>query len=352
MIHPASYSNMKDAIEKVFELFPLKCEGKRVLLKPNLLRTSRPDEGIITHPAFLRAVIEKVESLKPALLIVGDNPGVFCYGSNEETFRTSGLMEAAGIYYKNIGNESRQVDFNPDFAPTISLSSAVLDADIVVSLPKFKTHGLTVITGAIKNSYGFLPGAQKAQFHRKAGSAERFQDMLVDVFKIRVPDLFIVDAIVGMEGNGPASPDLRDIGVILAGDNAVAIDSIIAYMMGIDEPEKLRFLRKAKEAGLGDYDRNKIEIIGTLKRLENFKLPPLGGEVLLHNKPVNDFLEQKTLMRPDADPDLCTGCGTCADQCPMTALTIVNSMPAVDREKCIACFCCQEVCPEKAITLK
>jgi NAD-dependent dihydropyrimidine dehydrogenase PreA subunit len=234
----------------------------------------------------------------------------------------------------------------------VSISGAVMDADIVISMPKFKTHGLTVITGAIKNSYGFLPGAQKARFHGVAGNAERFQEMLVDVFKLRVPDLFIVDAVVGMEGNGPASPDLRNIGLMLASDNAVALDAVIATMMGIDEPGKLRFLRKAKEAGLGDYDLKTIEIIGELKQLPDFKLPPLSGEALLNNNALNTFLHSKTIMRPQADPQLCTGCGSCIEQCPASALSMGDHIPHVDADKCIACFCCQEICPERAITLR
>ena len=137
--------------------------------------------------------------------------------------------------------------------PAVSVSKIAMEADFIISLPKFKTHGLTVITGAIKNSYGLLPGAQKAKLHKAAGNAERFHELLVDVFRLRVPDLFIVDAVVGMEGNGPASPDLREIGLILASDNAVAMDAVIATMMGC-EPARLRFLQKAKEAGLGDYD--------------------------------------------------------------------------------------------------
>jgi uncharacterized protein (DUF362 family)/Pyruvate/2-oxoacid:ferredoxin oxidoreductase delta subunit len=352
MIHPAAYENVRQAIDRAFEIFPQNIRRKKVLIKPNLLRSSRPEEGIVTNPAIVRAVVEKVESLSPEAIIVGDNPGVFSYGANEEAFRTTGLMDAAMGHYANIGNDSRKVDFNPAFAPTVSISSAILDADVVISLPKFKTHGLTVITGAIKNSYGFLTGAQKAGFHKIAGTAERFQEMIVDIFKIRVPDLFIVDAIIGMEGNGPASPDLRNIGLVLASDNAVALDAVIATMMGIDEPGILSFLRMAKRAGLGDYNLKTIEIIGELKRLRDFKLPPLNGETLLKNETLNTFLHSKTIMRPQANPELCTGCGTCVEQCPASALSLDDHLPRVDADKCIACFCCQEVCPEKAITLR
>ena len=104
--------------------------------------------------------------------------------------------------------------------PEIGVSQEIMDADIFISLPKFKTHGLTVLTGAIKNSYGILPGAQKARLHQLAGTPKRFHEVIVEVFRLRVPDMFIMDAVVGMEGNGPASPDVREIGLILAADNA------------------------------------------------------------------------------------------------------------------------------------
>jgi len=351
LIHPASYESAREAVDRAFEIFPVECQGKRVLIKPNVLRGSEAKEGIVTHPHVLAAVVEKVESLRPAAVVVGDNPGVFSYGANEESFKVTGLMEAAGGYYQNIGTDSVHVDFNPDFLPAVSVSRTVLEADVIISLPKFKTHGLTVMTGAIKNSYGILPGAQKAQLHKAAGSPRRFHEAIVDVFKLRIPDLFIVDAVVGMEGNGPACPDLRDIGLILASDNAVALDAVIATMMGCD-PGRLRFLEKAKEAGLGDYNLSKIEVIGELKPLPDFKLPPLGGEAILNNENIQAIMRNRTLLRPQADAELCTGCGTCIDQCSVSALTIVEGLPQVDADTCITCFCCQEVCPEKAITLR
>ncbi|MCU0578555.1 MAG: DUF362 domain-containing protein, partial [Desulfobacterota bacterium] len=211
-------------------------------------------------------------------------------------------------------------------------------------------HGLTVLTGAIKNSYGFLPGAQKARLHRAAGNPQRFQELVVEVFRLRPPDLFIVDAVVGMEGNGPASPDLRDIGLLLASDNAVALDAVMAFMMGCD-PGRLRFLQQAREKGLGDYDLERIEVIGELQPLPDFKLPPLGGEAIQNNDAIQSFIFQRTLLRPQADPTLCTGCGMCVGQCPVGALHLEDSRPLVDPEVCITCFCCQEMCPEKALTL-
>ncbi len=351
LIHPASYDTVRQAVDRAFELFPIACRGRSVLIKPNVLRASEAKESIVTHPAVLRAVVEKVETMQPASIVVGDNPGLFDYGANEECFRRTGLMEAAKGYYRNIGNDSRNVPFNNEFMSQVTVSRAVLDADIIISLPKFKTHGLTVMTGAIKNSYGFLAGAQKAMLHKAAGSPARFHEVVVDVFRLRVPDLFIVDAVVGMEGNGPASPDLRQIGLILASDNAVAVDAVIATMMGC-EPGRLRFLQKAKEAGLGDYDLNSVEVLGELKRLPGFKLPPLGGEATAHNQVLQEMIHRRTIVRPAADPASCTGCGTCVEHCPASALSLRDNLPAVESSMCIACFCCQEVCPERAIALR
>ena len=351
MTHPADYDTCLEAVGLAFELFPIDVADKKVLVKPNVLRASNPEEGIATNPAVLRAVIHHLEKMNPAAIVVGDNPGAFSYGANEASFRQAGLLEAAGAYYRNISNDGLEVDFNPVYADRLSVSRAVLEADVFISLPKFKTHGLTVITGAIKNSYGILPGAQKAVLHRKAGNPERFHELIVDVFKLRIPDLFIVDAVVGMEGNGPACRDLRDINRILASDNAVALDATISRMMGL-EPEKLGFMRRAKEFGLGDFDSEAIELIGDLTVIPDFKLPPLGGEALHKNEVIQEFIHSRTLLRPKADPDLCTACETCVEQCPVSALSMQDDLPVVDPDMCITCFCCQEICPEQAITLQ
>ena len=350
LIEPADYGNVGLAIDRAFDCFPLPLAGRKILIKPNVLRASEAREGIVTHPAVLKAVVQKVLAMNPAEVVVGDNPGLFNYGDNEASFKKTGLMAAAQGCYRNIGNEGVKVEFNPDFMPRVSVSRAVLEADIVISLPKFKTHGLTVLTGGIKNSYGILPGAQKAMLHRIAGSPERFHDLVVEVFKLRVPDLFILDAVVGMEGNGPASPELRDIGLILAADNAVALDAVMAVMMGLD-PERLGFLRKAHADGLGDYVMETIDVIGELKPLPGFKLPPLGGSAIQDNAAVQGIIDERTRLRPKADPDLCTACGTCVDQCPVGALSMPDDLPVVDADTCITCFCCQEICPEKAMAL-
>lgn len=351
MIEPASYSDCRAAIDKAFEIFPIEIKNKSVLIKPNVLRASFAEQHIVTNPAVLKAIVEKVESMEPRLIIVGDNPGMFAYGANEKAFKQSGLMDAAKGHYQNIGTEAQEVDFIPGFLDKLFVSRAVLEADIVISVPKFKTHGLTVMSGAIKNSYGIIPGSGKANLHAKSGDVLKFSETMVEVFKVRVPDLFILDAVVGMEGNGPGSNELRYIGKILAADNAVALDATIARIMDID-PKSLPFLEMARKQGLGEFDENKISIEGELKSIEGFRLPPKVERTPVSSQAVLEFFQSRTNMRPLVNKELCTACEDCIQICPVSALAMVDGFPLVDKDICIACFCCQELCSETAITLK
>lgn len=336
----ASYEDCHQAIEKVFQQFPLDLEGKKVVIKPNVLRSGAPEEGITTHPAVLKAVIQEVVKRRPTSLIVGDNPGVFSYGMNEKAFIDTGLMEAAGTYYRNLGAETVQMTVNSPYIGPALVSQAILDADVYISLPKFKTHGLTGLSCAIKNNFGLLVGGLKAQTHKKAGNPYNFAEALVEVFALRVPDLVIVDGILAMEGNGPASKDLVNLGKILAGVDSVAVDTVVAHMMGFTEQP--RTIKLAAEKGFGTNDLAKITIHGELAVIPGFKLPNAGPGV---------SMESVTALRPKVNNELCTLCETCIEHCPNEALTL-DGYPTVDPEKCITCYCCQELCPQKAIELR
>jgi uncharacterized protein (DUF362 family)/NAD-dependent dihydropyrimidine dehydrogenase PreA subunit len=353
MIHPASYQACQAAVDRAFELFPVAVTGRRVFIKPNVLRPANPEEAITTHPTVLEAVVRAVEARNPASIVVGDNGGLMAYGANETSFERCGLMAASHGHYKNIGLEAVEMPFDAAYGGKVSISRDIAEADVLISLPKFKTHGLTCLTGAIKNSYGLLLGAQKAQFHKLSGGPVGFHDMLPQVYALRVPDLIIMDAVLGMQGNGPASTELRYIGRILASGNGVALDAVMARMMGVD-PAKVGFLVKAKAMGLGDYREEAITLDGTLAPMPDFKAPPLEEEgIMAHRGNLDDLVAERLARRPVADPERCSRCGVCVEQCPQEALAFGDGgVPVVDAQVCIACYCCQEMCPEKAMTLK
>ncbi len=348
MIRSAQYDNCQAVVDEIFARFDPPLAGKKVVLKPNVLRGSKPHEGVTTHPAVLSAVLRAVEARHPASIIVGDNPGASSYGANRGSFAETGLLEAAGEYYENFGTRVRELTLDSQYLPHPAVSEAILEADYVINLPKFKTHGLTGLSGAIKNCYGYLPGAQKANLHFTAGNPYDFPAALLDVFSIRPPDLAIVDGILAMEGNGPFSEDIRSLGLILAGTDMVAVDAVIGAMMNF-APGMIRSTELGHARGFGEKDLDKIHVDGTLTIIQDYKHPE--GYLKPERGGSGDFWARIRAQRPQVDEDLCTMCGTCAAECPAGAITM-DGYPRVDSEKCIVCFCCQEKCPTKAIRLQ
>jgi Pyruvate/2-oxoacid:ferredoxin oxidoreductase delta subunit len=252
-------------------------------------------------------------------------------------------MEAAGGYYRNLGADTVLREIPSPYIDNALVSRAIIEADVYISVPKFKTHGLTGLSCAIKNNFGLLAGALKAQTHKRAGNPFHFAEALVDVFAIRPPHLVIVDGVLAMEGNGPASKDLINLGRILAGDDPVAVDAVVAHMMGF--PALPRTIELAAARGYGSCDLSGIDIYGKLEVIPGFQLPQGMDPRALST------VSAVTAVRPRVDKELCSLCGNCLQHCPAGALTM-EEYPVVSPELCITCFCCQELCPQKAIELK
>jgi uncharacterized protein (DUF362 family)/Pyruvate/2-oxoacid:ferredoxin oxidoreductase delta subunit len=345
-IRPASYGTCREVVEELFSLFDLDVRGKYVMVKPNVLRPSEPEEAVTTHPAILRAVLEVLRDGGAASIVVGDNHGG-AGGYNRAAFQVSGLLEASGEYYINIGAEPVEVPFSSRYAKKVIVSRPVLECDVLISLPKFKTAASTGMSCAIKNSYGILPGAQKGRFHVITGDAPGLAELLVDVFAIRKPDFVLVDGVLGMEGNGPASKTLRYIGQLIASRDAVAVDAVVGHMMGVKE-EMLRMVRIAESRGLGAGRLSEIELDGNANPLENFLLPPVFLASFEAGSRSN-FRPTRSL--PIADAKICTRCGICVNECPANALEM-KEVPEVIESMCVTCCCCQELCPTGAMEVR
>ena len=350
LIRPAEYegAGLDAAVEDFFEAFSPPIAGKKVLVKPNMLSARPPHRAVTTHPSVVAAVVRAVGRRSPAQIWVGDNPGMRYYGDSGEVAARTGILEAAGEYYRHLGRNPRRVRMHSAFAPEVTVSGEVLDCDVLITLPKFKTHSLTTLTCAIKNSYGFLLGAEKARLHRLARSPQAFACTVVDVWALRPPDFAIVDAVTAMQGNGPSSRDVFHYGRLLASNDCVALDAAVGALMGL-EPAEVPTTVEAASRGLGEADLGKIEVDGPFEPIPGFKLPSTMARGRLAA-----FLARLAgglvVSEPRADTNECVRCGLCMEHCPTEAIRM-DPFPVISRRRCIRCYCCLEFCPCEAMKL-
>lgn len=343
------YTRMDETIEGILEAFPLPWKNRRVFIKPNILGPYPPVKGITTHPSIIRALVRALKR-REARCFVGDNPGMNGYTANQTCAEISGILEASEGSFVNLAHDPISIPIPSRFIENLLVSRAILEADLLINVPKFKTHLQTRISGAIKNMFGIAVGAEKARVHLAAPKPIHFAEAIVDIYQIRPPDLTIMDAGVGMEGNGPSSKDLRPIGKVLAGRNGVAVDGLMAAMMGIAARD-VDMLKIAAQRGLGEISPPKMDIRGSWAPLANFKMPMTYASRGLFGTLIN-----KTIYRPwgkprfRINPDLCNQCGTCVKHCPAQALTMQGTL-VLNRQACLSCYCCLELCPSQAIEL-
>ena len=327
--------------------------GERVLLKPNLLMAKPPEAAVTTHPEVVRAVILEVQRAG-AIPLVGDSPGVGSYKKIAEKCGIAAVCAETGAELVEF-REALTVKGSGIFRQ-IELARPYLEADRIINLPKLKTHEMMTMTCAVKNLFGSVVGTAKAGWHLKAGAdRELFARMLLEIYLIRQPELTIVDAIVAMEGDGPGSGDPRQTGLLLAGDNAVAVDLIVAQLAGI--PRRLLFVEQAaRKLNLPGSDRTGIRTVGLpLERaacLAPFRLPPLSDVQFGLPRFLKNRLRRHLTTRPQVIPEKCVLCGICRDACPPVAITMERGRLRFDYRLCIRCFCCRELCPHGALRVE
>ncbi len=320
-------------------------QNEKVLLKVNLLSNKAPQKAVTTHPDFVRAVAKAVRAAG-AEPYIGDSPaGSFSRRNLNKAYRSSGLEHLAGEEEipLNFNTGVRKLDIPEGKRLQQSpICDYALNADKVIALPKLKTHSLQYLTLACKIMYGAVPGLTKAKYHAQFPRKVSFADMLLDILTIVKPQLYIMDGIVGMQGQGPGSGDPVKLDLVLASTDGVAMDIAVCKILGI-EPVAIPVLKRAKVRGLWpqriDYPIHAPEDVA----YKGFRLPNTADHLLTGQKP------------PRKSPvitDKCTACGECENICPKDAVRVQGRMAEVTYSKCIRCFCCHEVCPEDAIVLR
>lgn len=323
--------------------------GESVLIKPNLLTNARPEEGITTHPNFVQAVV-RIFKKADLEIAIADIPANHKLETNLEiVYNVTGMQNVAEKEGVRLLTETKFI-----VEGEVIFSSWVREFDHLISLPKFKTHSLLTLTGAVKNVFGLTPRLYRINLHKRFAQPDDFAKMLLDVYKKCKPTISFVDGIVAMEGNGPAhGGKLRNVGLVAVSSDAFALDSILACIMGI-EPEDIPTNREGRLQNLGITDLEDIKVIGdNLEDFQkfDFKLPPT---YLIRQVPKTalKFLNRFAQFRPRVDKYKCNGCRICIENCPLSAIELQNKKAEIDYGKCVDCFCCLEVCSIGAMKTK
>lgn len=336
--------------------------GQKVALKPNLIMKKPPGEAATTHPLVVQAVAAEVLRVGGVPIICDSPGGPYSVKSLQNIYQVCGMTQAAA----NTGLAA-QLNFDLGeqtcthheglLVKSLPIIKPLAEADVIINLPKLKTHSMTTFTGAVKNLYGAIPGMKKVEFHFKMPIREDFANLLVDIYTLLKPTLHIMDGIIGMEGDGPTAGSPKQMGLVLASGNGFKLDSICLHLIGFKNSE-IPTQVAGKARGLV-ANLEEILILGEVQNLQayrvNFKRPRSYQVNFAANylpKFMSDWVSKQLKPRLAFSPELCIGCGECARCCPAKAITLTEKRPLVDESSCIRCFCCQELCPHKAVQVE
>jgi uncharacterized protein (DUF362 family)/Pyruvate/2-oxoacid:ferredoxin oxidoreductase delta subunit len=338
-------------------------KNARVVVKPNLLMPAADEKAIITHSEFFRAVVRIVKESggTPVLL---ESPAIHSLARTIKKTAYGRVVAEEGIETADPGiTRTLHYDGAKKFKH-LDISEGYFDADIIVNLPKFKTHGITYITGAVKLLFGAIPGVEKSKMHMRAPTPEEFSEFILDLygamaygFPAPKPILHIMDAVCVQEGEGPGPAGKpRWLNAVLAGENGIAVDYAATRLAGLDMNKALTVVNAFKR-DYGVSSPEDVEIVGvSIDDLCVDDFDPATGNTFLSNMfrwPFNTTLFKNLFLdRPAPREDRCTLCYQCRKICASGAISESNGRkqaPAYDYDICIRCYCCLEICPEAAI---
>ncbi len=336
-------------------------EGKKVLLKANLVLAKKPEFAATTHPSVVQACARLLSEMGAAQIVLADSPGgPFAAAHISNVYKTCGISDLEGVHGIALNNDFtfQKVYFKEGTTlKTFNIINAVYEADVLVNLCKLKTHTLTGFSCAVKNVFGVIPGVEKFEMHATFPTVDEFSEMLNDLNAYLLSQktyLVVCDGVLGMEGNGPTHGTPKKAGVILVSSSPFALDVAAEHLIGLDGTTKM--LNIAATRGYIDRDWKNIEIKGMadipvipfrrpdtkptfLQKLPNF----MGGR-----------LARLFEAKPAIDKKKCVGCGVCVRSCPKHTIAVdkKKKIAVITRTDCIKCYCCQELCPVGAVKTK
>lgn len=359
------YTLLKQGLYLVGGVEALIPKDGKILLKPNLLKRAEVEKAVITHPVVVGAFARILRENGYEQIVLADSCG---HGTTQAVIRGTGMdtylekYQIPAIDY----SEGIKVDYPQGIqAKEFILPKELLEQNCVISLSKMKTHALERITGAVKNSYGFVYGFHKAKGHTQYPSADSFARMLIDLNKCVAPKLYVMDGIVAMEGNGPGSGDPVQMNVMLMSTDPVALDSVFSRLVYL-KPEMVPTNYHGEKMGLGTWKEEEITLltpdgeISMSEAVKRYGNPQFNVDRTEVRKNIWTRMAGALNIfqkKPYIENDKCVHCGICVQSCPVPGKAVdfrkgKDKPPVYDYKKCIRCFCCQEMCPKKAIQVK
>lgn len=322
----------------------------KVLLKVNLLAPVRSDASVTTHPAIVSSMINLVRECE-GIPIVGDASGMNVPGTTKKAYEISGIktvvehLNAEFQNFETCGYSKVSVPNGKCFKE-LYIAKPVMDADVIISLPKLKTHSLMLYTGAIKNFFGTVPIKIRKEAHLL--TKNNFAEALIDIYSAIEPDLAVMDGVVCMEGDGPLQGKQKNLGIVSSSFDCASLDIVMSKIMGFD-PREVPSNAASIDRGL--CKPNEIEVVG--ESIENVKTNFQRPASWKHS--VMDIIDKMFGNLYNAKPYIkisaCINCGICIKNCSVGAIDNIH-YPKINYDKCIMCFCCHEMCLYGAVGLK
>jgi len=363
-----SNDNIEEAVYESLELINASKlfikENMTILIKPNILKGENPERAVTTHPEIVRAVIKWIRNQSESKIIVAESSGTTNPGATVRAFHGSGIKkicEEENVEWTPFEQTKRKrykIE-NPLVLDEITSSVLLNEADLIINIPKIKTHWQCTLTCCIKNMFGTLILGNKPKTHARFPNLEDFSAALADIHSVSNPELTIIDGYLCQEGAGPSKGDIVKLDIILAGYDPVALDTTVCNIIDFN-PKDVVHIQKAEERGLGTSDLSKIDIVGenikdVSRKFEMAKQRPVSV-------PLPDWLAEymsKVIFRArvEFDPSKCKLCATCWENCPANAIEPPKeikkgNIPNWNKSNCIFCYCCAELCPHEAVDFK
>ena len=336
------YDRAAESVGRVLDAFggaaAILAGRRKVLVKPNIILPRDPADASTTHPAVLEAVCAAFVNAGAEVSIIDSTGGPHTKPTLRLMYGKTGIKKAAERSGASLSfdTSSRKVTIPEGRAvKSLELLGPVLDAELVISVAKAKTHGFMAMTGCVKNMFGCVPGLGKPNLHRKHPGKANFAAMLIDLCHTVAPGFSILDGVWGMEGAGPTGGDPKKMNAILGGFSPYAVDLAQCYMMGL-RLSSVYTIREADSRGLAPDDPKKLSWLGD------------------DPEPLRTNFKPAVKHKDDSPPRIlenCAGCGVCAGVCPQRCIDVSGGTAVVNTGDCIRCYCCHEFCPLKAIAL-